>query len=58
MVLLKDKVAIITGANSGVGAAAARLFSSEGAKVVICEMCIRDRGEEDAGARKSGSGYH
>ena len=36
MVLLKDKVAIITGANSGVGAAAARLFSSEGAKVVIC----------------------
>lgn len=36
MILLKDKVAIITGANSGVGAAAAKLFSSEGAKVVIC----------------------
>lgn len=36
MVLLKDKVAVITGANSGVGAAAAKLFASEGAKVVIC----------------------
>ena len=36
MILLKDKVAIITGANSGVGAAAAKLFASEGAKVVIC----------------------
>lgn len=36
MILLKDKVAIITGANSGVGAAAARLFAGEGAKLVIC----------------------
>lgn len=36
MILLKDKVAVITGANSGVGACAAKLFASEGAKVVIC----------------------
>ncbi|WP_078427811.1 SDR family NAD(P)-dependent oxidoreductase [Alkalihalobacterium alkalinitrilicum] len=34
---LKDKVAIITGAGSGQGAASARLFASEGAKVVIVE---------------------
>jgi len=32
---LQDKVAIITGANSGVGAATALLFAAEGAKVVI-----------------------
>lgn len=32
---LKDKVAVITGGNSGVGAATARLFAAEGATVVI-----------------------
>lgn len=32
---LKDKVAIVTGANSGVGEAIAKLFAAEGAKVVI-----------------------
>ena len=32
---LDNKVAIITGSNSGVGAAAAKLFAREGAKVVI-----------------------
>lgn len=32
---LKDKVAIITGASSGIGAAAAALFAQEGAKLVL-----------------------
>ena len=32
---LKDKVAVITGAGRGIGAATARLFSHEGAKVVL-----------------------
>ena len=52
---LKGKVAVITGANSGVGEATALAFAKEGATVVISarrieplnavadKMCIRDR---------------
>ena len=32
---LDNKVAVVTGANSGVGAAIAKLFAAEGAKVVM-----------------------
>src|SRR5215211_7212657 len=35
---LRDKVAVITGAASGIGAAAARLFAQEGAGVVVADV--------------------
>lgn len=36
--LLKDKVAIVTGAAQGIGLAIAQLFSENGAIVVLCDM--------------------
>ena len=36
--LLKDKVAVITGAGSGVGRASARRFAEEGAAVVCVDI--------------------
>lgn len=33
---LSDKVVLVTGASRGIGAAAARLFASEGAHVILC----------------------
>ena len=35
---LKDKVALITGASSGIGRASALLFASEGARVVVADI--------------------
>jgi NAD(P)-dependent dehydrogenase (short-subunit alcohol dehydrogenase family) len=39
---LQDKVAIVTGAASGMGAATARRFGKEGAKVVVADMLEED----------------
>jgi NAD(P)-dependent dehydrogenase (short-subunit alcohol dehydrogenase family) len=41
---LQDRVAIVTGAASGMGAATAELFAREGAKVVLCDV-QREAGE-------------
>jgi NAD(P)-dependent dehydrogenase (short-subunit alcohol dehydrogenase family) len=38
MALLQNKVALITGAASGIGAAAVRIFAREGAKLIIADI--------------------
>jgi len=51
---LKGKVAIITGAGSGIGAAIAKRFVAEGAKIVICGR-RKEALEETAAACPEGS---
>src|SRR5262245_22137687 len=43
---LEDKVAVVTGAASGIGEATAELFAEEGARVVVLD--VDERGEEVA----------
>ncbi|MBN2061015.1 MAG: SDR family oxidoreductase [Deltaproteobacteria bacterium] len=52
---LKDKVAIITGAGSGMGQAAAILFAKEGAKVVVADIKT-DLGEKTVNMVKDDGG--
>ena len=52
---LQDKVAIVTGAASGMGAATARLFAREGAKVVVADV-LDEEGRAVADAIKSNRG--
>jgi NAD(P)-dependent dehydrogenase (short-subunit alcohol dehydrogenase family) len=50
---LEGKVAVITGAGSGIGRASARRFVAEGAKVVVAEI---DPALGEASAREAGDG--
>ena len=47
---MKDKVALVTGAASGMGAATARLFAREGARAVIVADVLDKDGEDVAAA--------
>lgn len=52
---LSGKVALITGAASGIGAAHARLFASQGAKVLLCDV-QQELGETVTAEIKSSGG--
>ncbi|HTE82550.1 MAG TPA: SDR family NAD(P)-dependent oxidoreductase, partial [Reyranella sp.] len=51
---LEGKVAVITGAGSGIGRASAKLFATEGAKVVVAEI---DATLGEASAREAGGRF-
>ena len=53
---LNNKVAIITGAAHGMGAAEARMFACEGAKVIVTDI-TKDRGQSVASAINDAGGH-
>lgn len=52
---LADKVAIVTGAGSGIGRSIAYLFAKEGAKIVVADIDAAG-GEETVNAIKANGG--
>jgi len=51
---LKDKVAIVTGGSHGMGEAEARLFATEGARVVVADILEHEAEMVAADIRASG----
>lgn len=45
---LKDKIAVITGASSGIGRAIATAYAREGAKVVVADIRSESRSPDEA----------
>ena len=54
---LKNKIAIITGAGSGIGRETALLFAREGAKVVVADIYEKGGEETTSIIKKTGEGY-
>jgi NAD(P)-dependent dehydrogenase (short-subunit alcohol dehydrogenase family) len=52
--MLKDKVAIVTGAGSGIGKATAEYFAHQGAKVIVAEWNAQSGQQTAAAITKSG----
>jgi 3-oxoacyl-[acyl-carrier protein] reductase len=55
---LKDKIAIITGAGSGIGRQTALLFANEGAKVIVADIDTKSGQETVSMIEKTGEGYY